>query len=231
MSAAGGSDRDAAAERPEQAPSRPDPAPLARPTAVVRDRRDVADRGDREADALQRPQCRFRPEPGPRTSTSMASCAHGLASGVLGGHLRRERRRFARPLEALAAGRGPGIALPWASVMVIMVLLNVAATRATPEEMFLRSRRRRRGAVSLAMSYFFTFFLPAIGAADPCGYGRWYGYAGRAPAVLAMAQAAIAAEIHQALDVHRDVAPQVALDPVLAVDRRADARPRHRTAR
>src|SRR2546430_16045329 len=33
---------------------------------------------------------------------------------------------------------------PWASVMVIMVLLNVAFTCATPEAMFLRSRRRTR---------------------------------------------------------------------------------------
>src|SRR5262245_17038704 len=33
---------------------------------------------------------------------------------------------------------------PWASVMVIMVLLNVAFTCATPEAIFLRSRRRTR---------------------------------------------------------------------------------------
>ena len=34
--------------------------------------------------------------------------------------------------------------LPWASVMVIIVLLKVAATWATPELMFLRSLRRGR---------------------------------------------------------------------------------------
>src|SRR5713101_3552725 len=34
--------------------------------------------------------------------------------------------------------------LPWASVMVIMVLLKVAFTCATPEAIFLRSRRRTR---------------------------------------------------------------------------------------
>ena len=39
-----------------------------------------------------------------------------------------------------------------------------------------------------------------------------------------MAQAAIAAEIHQALDVHGDVASQVALDPVVAVDDLAQTR-------
>src|SRR5882724_3278725 len=36
------------------------------------------------------------------------------------------------------------IVFPWASVMVIVVLLNVAFTCATPEAMFLRSRRRTR---------------------------------------------------------------------------------------
>ena len=40
-----------------------------------------------------------------------------------------------------------------------------------------------------------------------------------------MAQAAIAADIHQPLDVHRDLAPQIALDRVFAVDDLAD--PQH----
>src|SRR4051812_41200114 len=46
------------------------------------------------------------------------------------------------------------IVLPWASVMVIMVLLNEAFTCATPETMFLRSRRRTRVA-SLAIKLSF----------------------------------------------------------------------------
>ena len=37
-----------------------------------------------------------------------------------------------------------------------------------------------------------------------------------------MAQAAIAAEIHQPLDVHGDLAPEVALDDIVAVDGLAD---------
>src|SRR5689334_17480321 len=44
--------------------------------------------------------------------------------------------------------------LPCASVMVIMVLLNVELTCATPETMFLRSRRRTRPA-SLAIVWSF----------------------------------------------------------------------------
>ena len=40
---------------------------------------------------------------------------------------------------------------------------------------------------------------------------------------LAVPQAAIAAEIHQALDVHGDDAAQIAFDPVIAVDTLANA--------
>ena len=39
-----------------------------------------------------------------------------------------------------------------------------------------------------------------------------------------MTQSAIAAEVHQALDVHRDGAAQIALDLIVAVDRFADAK-------
>jgi hypothetical protein len=44
------------------------------------------------------------------------------------------------------------IALPWASVIVIIVLLNVAFTWAVPEVMFLRSRRRSRGAAAVPLA-------------------------------------------------------------------------------
>src|ERR1700677_4297932 len=68
--------------------------------------------------------------------------------------------------------------LPWTSVMVIMVLLKLALTCATPEAMFLRSRRRTRVAslpilnpfgskpaepVRLKLYSTRYFFLPAIG--------------------------------------------------------------------
>src|SRR5690606_35038737 len=39
---------------------------------------------------------------------------------------------------------------------------------------------------------------------------------------LAVAQAAVAGEVHQPLDVHRRVAPEVSLDRVIGVDRLAD---------
>src|SRR5271166_1052169 len=73
--------------------------------------------------------------------------------------------------------------LPWTSVIVIMVLLNDAFTCATPEAIFLRSRRRTRVASLPILSPFGSepaapvavgictltlyFFLPAIGLAGP----------------------------------------------------------------
>src|SRR5262249_28133484 len=72
------------------------------------------------------------------------------------------------------------IVLPWASVIVIIVLLNVAFTCATPEAMFFFSRLRTRVAslpmlilvvpgrtgsrLSVAADY---FFLPAMALAGP----------------------------------------------------------------
>src|SRR5215210_4231777 len=91
------------------------------------------------------------------------------------------------------------IVLPCASVMVIMVLLNDAFTCATPEAMFLRSRRRTRVA-SLPIHDPFrdsvrlirplqTWLRPRRPTSScrqspwpaPCGSGHWYGCAGRAP--------------------------------------------------
>jgi len=51
---------------------------------------------------------------------------------------------FRLPLKPWLPADDQAMALPCASVMVIMVLLNVAATWATPEVMFLRSFLRGR---------------------------------------------------------------------------------------
>src|SRR5271165_2115135 len=87
-----------------------DPPALARAAAVVRDRRHVADGGDREADRLERPQRALAPRP--RAADLDLERFHAvlarLLAGVLGGHLGGVRRRFAAALEALAAGRRPG---------------------------------------------------------------------------------------------------------------------------
>src|SRR6185369_11307378 len=87
-----------------------------------------------------------RPEPGPATSTSSVrmpcSCAFLAASSAAtcaanGVDLR-------EPLKPLLPDDAQAIVLPCASVMVIILLLNDAFTCATPDAMFLRSRRRTR---------------------------------------------------------------------------------------
>src|SRR3954470_3729970 len=87
-----------------------------------------------------------RPDPGPLTSTSRvrtpcsaaflpaSSAATWAAYGV----------DLRLPLKPIIPALDQAIALPCASVMVIMVLLKLALTCATPAEMFLRSLLRIR---------------------------------------------------------------------------------------
>src|SRR5947207_4316250 len=86
-----------------------DAAAFRRAAAVMRDRRHVTDRGDREPDRLQRAQGGF---PAGTWAFHLDvegthAMLHGLAPGILGGDLRRIRRRFARTLEPLAARGRP----------------------------------------------------------------------------------------------------------------------------
>src|SRR5258708_39550604 len=94
------------------------------------------------------------------------------------------------------------IVLPCASVIVIMVLLNEAATCATPEAMFLRSRRRTRVASLPILSPFAPVRRNRRGAhpviksvpgssscrqwfwPGPCGSAHWCECAGRERAGL-----------------------------------------------
>src|ERR1700735_3659653 len=97
-----------------------------------------------------------RPDPGPATATSSArmpcSCAFFAASSAppcaaYGVDLR-------EPLKPIVPADDQAMVLPCTSVIVIMVLLNVAFTCATPEAMFLRSRRRTRVASLLILNPF-----------------------------------------------------------------------------
>src|SRR5579863_2966410 len=178
-----------------------------------------------------------RPEPGPATSTSSVrmpcSCAFLAASSAAtcaayGVDLR-------EPLKPIVPADDQAIALPCTSVMVIMVLLNDAFTCATPEAMFFRSRRRTRVAslpilnpfgsepaapVTVTSCPFDALFLLAGDRLGRSFAGPGVGV-GPLPAnrqATAVTQPAIAAEIHQPLDVHRHFAPQIALDDVVAVD-------------
>src|SRR5206468_12263265 len=81
-------------------------AAFRRPSDIMRERRHIADRGDRKPDRLQRAQSRLSPRARSLHLDIEGAHAvfHGLLAGILGGDLRRIGRRFARALEPLAAG-------------------------------------------------------------------------------------------------------------------------------
>src|SRR5687767_8359327 len=121
--------------------------------------------------------------------------------------------------------------------MVIIVLLKDAFTCATPEVMFFFSRRRTRGEAAAALVTMGLIDTRALNrltsgglllAGDRprlalAGAGVGVGALAADRQVLAVPEAPVAAEIHQPLDVHRHFAAQIAFDPVVAVDRLADA--------
>jgi hypothetical protein len=78
----------------------------------------------------------------------------------------------------------------------------------------------RRAGAAAAVGFFLTM-TPLRG---PLRVRRSCECAGRARQTLAVADAAVGADVHQPLHVHRDLAPQVALDLQLALDELADAR-------
>src|ERR1700744_3116334 len=107
-------------------------------------------------DACKARSADSRPEPGPATSTSRvrlpASCAFCETSSAAtcaayGVDLR-------EPLNPIVPADDQAMVLPCASVMVMVVLLNDEFTCATPDAIFLRSRRRTRpaGVASLPIS-------------------------------------------------------------------------------
>src|SRR5262249_17575115 len=104
-----------------------------------------------------------RPEPGPITSTSSTFMPCSIAflpassaaiCAAYGVDLR-------DPLNPMVPDDDQAMVLPCASVMVIMVLLKVALTCATPEEIFLRSRRR--GLLRVPVCCSFAIFRNAPG--------------------------------------------------------------------
>src|SRR4051812_17850679 len=104
--------------------------------------------------------------------------------------------------------------------------------------MFFRSRLRSRGAAAAVLAM---YSFPPVGSRlifelGPLFLlaGDWPGRTLARPRVRmgalaphrqspAVAQSAVAAEIHQPLDVHRNLPPEVAFDGVFAVDQLADA--------
>src|SRR5882672_4235752 len=115
------------------------------------------------------------------------------------------------------------MALPCPSVIVMIVLLKVAATCATPTTTFFFSFLRARDAPA-ALAMLLRHFL----LAGDCLGGTFARARVRVGALtadgqaLTVAQAAVATEIHEPFDVHRHLAAQIALDEIVAVDHFAD---------
>src|ERR1700677_5367076 len=93
-----------------------------------------------------------RPEPGPETSTSSMRmpCSEAFLTASSAAIWAAKGVDLREPLKPIVPADDHEMVLPCASVMVIIVLLNVEFTWATPETIFLRSRRRTRVA-SLAI--------------------------------------------------------------------------------
>src|SRR5689334_24795553 len=89
-----------------------------------------------------------RPAPGPFTSTSriFTPCSEAFLAAASAATWAAYGVDLREPLKPSAPAEDQAIVLPWSSVMVIIVLLKLAFTCATPELMFLRSRRFTRPA-------------------------------------------------------------------------------------
>ena len=206
-----------------------DPPAFGRAAAIMRDRRHIADRGDGEAGGLQGAQRRLAPRAG--AAHIHVERAHAvllrLAGAVLGGDLRREGRRFARALEALPAGRRPGdgVALDVGDGDQGVVECGVHMRDAGRNVLALAPAHARGGRSRHAQPVPLVLFLLACDRPRLALAGARIGVGALAAhrQALAMALAAETAQIHQPLDVHRDLAPEVALDHIVAVDGLADA--------
>src|SRR5262252_391301 len=137
-----------------------------------------------------------RPAPGPLTSISRVRmpCSWALRPASSAATWAAYGVDLRLPLKPFEPDDDQAMTLPCASVIVIMVLLNDAFTCATPEAMFLRSRRRTRAASlpilnpfatrysgSHLISLQFTSSCLRSPWPDPCGFVRWCGCAGREP--------------------------------------------------
>src|SRR5690606_1064823 len=87
-----------------------------------------------------------RPEPGPQTSTSRVRmpCSMAFLPASSAAICAAKGVDLRLPLKPIMPAEDHEIALPWASVIVIIVLLNVEFTWATPDEIFFRSFRLTR---------------------------------------------------------------------------------------
>src|SRR5690606_31221141 len=140
-------------------------------------------------------------------------CSSDLATWAANGVDLREPRKPAPPEVA------HDNALPWRSVIVMMVLLNEAWTWAMPSVTTRLIFFFVLDCAGLAMIY---PLLPDGPARTLAGTCVGLGALATQRQAATVAQAAIATQVHQALDRHADLAAEVALDHELA-DLGADA--------
>ena len=119
-----------------------DATALGRAAAVVGDRGHVADERHAETGGLERAEGALTTGAG-----ALHEHGHGAHAVILGGtrrllgrDLRREGSRLARALKPRAPDEHELIVLPWTSVIVMIVLLNVERTCAMPVAMFFLTR-------------------------------------------------------------------------------------------
>jgi hypothetical protein len=206
-----------------------DAAALGRAAAVVRNRRHVADRGDREANGLQRAQRRLaaRTRAGNFTSSVRMPCSCALRPASSAAICAAYGVDLREPLKPIVPADDQEIVLPCASVMVIdgVVEGGVHMRHAHHDVLlFFLARARAFASALLVISHLTSYFLLAgdrLGGTF-AGAGVGVGALAADRQALAVTQAAIAAQVHQALDVHRHFTAQVALDQEVAVDDFAD---------
>src|SRR5690606_37182683 len=187
---------------------------LGRPAAVVGNRRHVRDVGDLEAHRVEGAHRRFAA--GARSADVhfqvLDAELPGLLAGLLRGHLRGERRALARTAETAAAGSRPAqrVPLPVRDRDDRVVERRVHVRDAVNDGLLdlLPGCANFCHEVSLSL-------LLLDGAARALAGTRVGARALAADRQAApVTDAPVAAEVHQALDVHRHLAPQVALELV-----------------
>lgn len=107
---------------------------LGRAAPIVRNGRDVFDRGNFQPRALQGTHRSFSSDPGPldpHFHPAQSQC-HGLSGRIVCGQLRGIGRALSRPLNPTLPVDDHEMTLPSRSVSVTMVLLKLALTWATP---------------------------------------------------------------------------------------------------
>src|SRR6185503_6899619 len=195
---------------------------LWRTTAVVRNRSDVFDLGDSEPDRVQRAHRRLAP--GARALDADLEALDAVlfrgVAGLLGRDLSRERRALARAFEAAIAGRRPreNVPLPIrdADDRVVEGRVNMGhGVEDLPFDLLANLRSNWRCGCHLGRSS--SKLLDAAARAFARARVRPRALAAQRQAA-AVPNTSVTAEIHEALDVHRDLAAQIALDGELRDD-------------